>query len=84
MNLFDVGLRCNEQCPKHRRIPTIGEADVVVVWPAARTFVVNGTTELNRNGCTDRLRIGVGSEMQYGLMNVRRAFGIHRPEGSVA
>jgi hypothetical protein len=44
--------------------------------------VVDRTTQLNRDGCTDRPGVDVRFEMQYGLMNVRRAFGIHEPESS--
>ena len=55
----------------------------MIVRPAARTFVVDRTTQLNRDGCTDRPGVDVWFEMQYGLMNMRRALGIHEPEGSV-
>jgi len=82
MNLFDVGLGCNEQCPEHRHTVLISEIDVVIVRPPARTLVVDGAAELHRDGCTDRPRIGVRFEVQHGLMNMRRAFGIHEPEGS--
>jgi hypothetical protein len=81
MNLLDVRLGCNEQRTKHRLSATRAEVDVVIVRPAARTFVVDRTTQLNRDGYTDRPGVDVRFEMQYGLMNVRRAFGIHEPEG---
>ena len=83
MNLLDVRLGRNEQRTKHRPSATRGEVDVVIVRPAAWTFVVDRTTQLNRDGCTDRPGVDVWFEMQYGLMNMRRALGIHEPEGSV-
>lgn len=84
MNLFDVSLACNEQRPKDRLAVLVGETDVVIVRPTARTFVVDGAAELNRHSCTDRPRVGVGPEAYHRLMNVRCAFGIHESEGSAA
>jgi hypothetical protein len=83
MNLLDVRLGCNEQRTKHRPSATRGEVDVVIVRPAAWTFVVDRTTQLNCHDCTDRPGVDVRFETQYGLMHVRRAFGMHEPEGSV-
>jgi len=82
MNLLDVRLGCNEQRTKHRLSATGREVDVVIVRPAARTFVVDRTTQLDRDGCTDRPGVDVRFEMQYGLMNMRRAFVMHEPEAS--
>ena len=82
MNLLDVRLGCNEQRTKHRLSATGREVDVVIVRPAARTFVVDRTTQLDRDGCTNRPGVDVRFEMQYGLMNMRRAFVMHEPEAS--
>jgi len=82
MNFLDVRLGCNEQRTKHRLSATGREVDVVIVRPAARTFVVDRTTQLDRDGFTDRPGVDVRFEMQYGLMNVRRAFVMHEPEAS--
>jgi hypothetical protein len=79
MNLFDVGHGRNEERAKHRRAPAVCETDVMVVGPTARALVVDRTTELDGDGCTDCPRIGARFELQHGLVNVRRAFAIHHP-----
>ena len=78
MNLFDVRLGCHEQGPKQPAV-----VDVVVVWPATGSFVVDGTTELDGDRRTRRPGIGIRVKVQKCLMNVRHAFGIHELEASV-
>ena len=84
MNLFDVRVGCDEQRSEHRSAATIAEVDVVVVWPEARTFVVDRTTELDRHRRTGRPWIGIRLEMQYSLVDVWGAFWVHASEGSAA
>ena len=77
VNLLDIRVGCNKQRAKQP-----AAVDVVVVWPAAWSVVVDRAAKLDSDRCAGGSGIGVRVESQQRLMDVRRTGGLTWAHGS--